>query len=194
MTGQSTDPGMQPTRLCIVGAGGIGRDLAPIAAALGMRVVGTRRTPDGQLPDGFSELAAPGELDRFLAESDFVAICCQWTPETEGLIGRDAFAAMKPGAVLVNIARGEIVDTEALIAALAADRLRGVALDVYTGEFEGLPDARLWQDPRVLVTPHLSGGADVANRTRAIDIFCRNLQAYLDGRPLEYVIDWDRGY
>jgi phosphoglycerate dehydrogenase-like enzyme len=137
--------------------------------------------------------AADALLD-LLPQADFVAVCCQWTPETEGLIGRQAFAAMKPGAVLVNVARGEIVDTEALIEALAVDRLRGVALDVYTGEFEGPPDPRLWRDPRVLITPHLSGGADVANRTRAIDLFCRNLDAYLDGRPLANIIDWARGY
>lgn len=189
----------QPVQLsgktaCIVGAGGIGKEVGRLAAALGMRVVGTRRSTGGDPPAGFDEIRGPDGLFDLLGVADFVAVCCQWTPETEGLIGREAFAAMKPGAVLVNVARGEIVDEDALAAALAADKLRGVALDVYVGEFEGPPDERLWQDPRVLITPHVSGGADVALRSRYMDVFCQNLEAYRDGRPLENVIDWARGY
>jgi phosphoglycerate dehydrogenase-like enzyme len=100
---------------------------------------------------------------------------------------------MKPGAVLVNVARGEIVDEDALIGALARDRLRGAALDVYIGEFEGAPRPELWSDPRVLITPHISSVSD-AERHGAIDIFCANLRSYLDGKPLRNVIDWQRGY
>lgn len=179
---------------CIVGAGGIGKEVGRLSAALGMRVVGTRRSTGGDLPLGFEEIRGPDGLFDLLGSADFVAVCCQWTPETEGLIGREALAAMKPGAVLVNVARGEIIDEAALIEALAADKLRGVALDVYVGEFEGPPDERLWQDPRVLITPHVSGGADVAVRSRYMDVFCHNLEAFRDGRPLENVIDWARGY
>ena len=97
------------------------------------------------------------------------------------------------GAILVNVARGEIIDEEALIAALAAGKLRGVALDVYVGEFEREPDRRLWDDERVLITPHISGGSDIAQQ-RPLDLFCDNLRAYLAGRPLANVIDWERGY
>jgi phosphoglycerate dehydrogenase-like enzyme len=160
-----------------------------------MRVVGTRRHPDpsAPLPPGFSELGGSGDLDRLLSESDFVVICCQWTPETTRLFNKDRFAAMKPGTVLVNVARGEIVDEEALADALQRDHLRGVVLDVYDGEFEHLPPARLWSDPRVLITPHISGASD-EDRHRAIDLFCDNLRAYLEGRPLRNVIDWERGY
>ena len=100
---------------------------------------------------------------------------------------------MKPGVILVNVARGEIIDEDALIAALAAGRLRGVALDVYVGEFEREPDRRLWDDERVLITPHVSGGSDVRQH-RGIDLFCDNLRAYLDGRPLTNVVDWAEGY
>ena len=107
-------------------------------------------------------------------------ICCQWTPETTGLFNKERFAAMKPGSVLVNVARGEIVDEDALYDALQQGHLRGVALDVYVGEFERPPAARLWQDPRVLITPHVSGGSD-ESRHGGIDIFCDNLRAYLDG-------------
>src|SRR5262245_62849978 len=101
---------------CVVGAGRIGRDGGKLCAALGMRVVGTRRHPhpDRPLPPGFSELGGAGDLDRFLPESDFVVICCQWTPETTRLFDKDRFAAMKAGGVLINVARGEIVDEEAL--------------------------------------------------------------------------------
>src|ERR1700682_6020502 len=78
---------------CVVGAGGIGRDVGKLCAALGMRVLGTRRHPDPvrPLPPGFSELGGAGDLDRFLAESDFVVICCQWTPETTRLFDKDRF-------------------------------------------------------------------------------------------------------
>lgn len=179
----------------VVGAGGIGREVGRLCAALGMRVVGTRRNPrPGELlPAGFSELGGAHDLDRLLPASDFVVICCHWTPETTRLFDTRRFALMKAGSVLVNLARGEIVDEEALAEALARDHLRGVVLDVYVGEFEHPPPARLWSNPRVLVTPHISGASD-ENRHGAIDLFCDNLRAYLDGRPLRNVIDWERGY
>jgi phosphoglycerate dehydrogenase-like enzyme len=181
--------------VCVVGAGGIGQAVGRLCAAAGMRVVGTRRhvSAGDALPPGFSRLEGPECLHALLGESDFVAVCCQWTPETTGLIGRSAFSAMRSGTVLVNVARGEIIDEEALIAALAAGTLRGVGLDVYVGEFEHAPDARLWQDERVMISPHVSGGTDVAQH-RVVEVFCDNLRAYLDGRPLINVIDWRRGY
>jgi phosphoglycerate dehydrogenase-like enzyme len=181
--------------VCVVGAGGIGRDVGRLCAALGMRVVGTRRHPQPgeKLPPGFSELGSAGDLDRFLPDSDFVVICCQWTPETNRLFNKDRFALMKAGSVFVNVARGEIVDEEALAAALARDHLRGAALDVYVGEFEHLPPHGLWSDPRVLITPHVSGASD-DDRHGGIDLFCDNLRAYLKGQPLRNIIDWARGY
>ncbi len=180
--------------LCVIGVGGIGRDVGRLGAALGMRVIGTRRQPEtGTLPAGFERIGGAADLDRFLAESDFVAVCCQWTPETTNLINAARLAMMKPGTVLVNVARGEIVDETALADALARGHLRGVVLDVYNGEFERPPMECLWRDPRVLITPHTSGHSD-ENRHGAIDIFCDNLRAYLDGKPLQNVIDWERGY
>ncbi len=181
--------------VCVVGAGGIGQDVGRVCAAMGMRVVGTRRhvTPGEELPAGFSRLEVAGRLHDLLAESDCVVVCCQWTPETTNLMNRDAFAAMKPGTILVNVARGEIIDEAALVDALAGGKMRGVALDVYTGEFEGEPDRRLWDDPRVLITPHVSGGTDVPGQ-RPIELFRDNMRAYLSGRPLVNVIDWERGY
>jgi len=181
--------------LCVIGAGGIGRDVGRLAAALGMRVIGTRRTPQpgAPLPDGFSQLGGSDDLDGFLGESDFVAVCCQWTPETTNLINAGRLAKMKPGSVLVNVARGEIVDDAAVADALARGHLRGVVLDVYNGEFTGPPPDALWRDPRVLITPHVSGASD-ESRHGAIDVFCDNLRAYLNGAPLQNVIDWELGY
>jgi len=181
--------------LCVVGVGGIGREVGRLAAALGMRVIGTRRHPElgTPLPPGFQQIGGAGDLDRFLAESDIVVISCQWTPETTGLIGAARLAVMRPGTVLVNVARGEIMDEAAVADALAREHLRGVVLDVYSGEFERPPPEVLWRDPRVLITPHISGGSD-QHRHGAIDIFCDNLRAYVDGMPLRNVIDWQRGY
>jgi D-3-phosphoglycerate dehydrogenase len=100
---------------------------------------------------------------------------------------------MKPGSVLINVARGEIVNEDALTEALQRDHLRGAALDVYVGEFEHAPAPKLWSDPRVLITPHISAASD-RDRHGAIDLFCNNLRAYIDGAPLQNVIDWERGY
>jgi glyoxylate/hydroxypyruvate reductase A len=198
--GQFDHRGYRPLLLdtktaCVVGAGGIGRDVGKLCAAAGMRVVGTRRHPEAgaPLPAGFSELGGPADLDRFLPHSDFVIVCCQWTPETTRLFDAKRFAAMKAGSVLVNVARGEIVDEDALADAIEGGHLRGAALDVYVGEFERPPPARLWSNPKVLITPHTSNASD-QDRHGGIDMFCENLRAYLDGRPLRNVIDWKLGY
>ncbi|HTW89978.1 MAG TPA: D-2-hydroxyacid dehydrogenase [Candidatus Binataceae bacterium] len=181
--------------VCVVGAGGIGQAVGQLCANAGMRVNGTRRGvhPGDPVPPGFTRIESAGGLHSLLAQSDFVAVCCQWTPETTRLIGRDAFAAMKADTILANVARGEIIDEEAMIAALDDGKLGGVALDVYLGEFEHEPDRRLWDDDRVLITPHVSSVDDLGHH-RGIALFCANLRAYLDSRPLINTIDWARGY
>ncbi|MGE5217110.1 MAG: D-2-hydroxyacid dehydrogenase [Chloroflexota bacterium] len=181
--------------VCIIGAGGIGQEVARLCAAAGMRVVGTRRNivSGAPLPAGFARLEPAAALHELLRESEFVAVCCPWTPETTNLVGTEAFAAMKPGAVLVNISRGEIVDESALKMALADGKLRGVALDVYAGEFEGPPDLVLWDDERVVITPHVSAVTDVSEH-QGLKLFCENLARFVDGGPLENVIDRQRGY
>jgi phosphoglycerate dehydrogenase-like enzyme len=186
---------LQDKNVCVVGAGGIGLEVGRLCAALGMRVTGTRRhrRPHEALPPGFSEIGGAEDLDRFLPDCDIVAVCCQWTPETTGLFNKARFAAMKPGSIFVNVARGEIVDEDALADALERGHLRGAALDVYVGEFEHPPMTRLWLDPRVLITPHISGASD-RELHGAIELFRENLRAYIDGDPLWNVIDWERGY
>jgi phosphoglycerate dehydrogenase-like enzyme len=181
--------------VCVVGAGGIGQEVAKLCAVAGMRVVGTRRhvTQGTAPPPDFLRLESAHFLPDLLAQSDFVAICCPWTRETTRLIGPTEFAAMKSGTVLVNISRGEIIDEEALVQALANGRIRGVALDVYLGEFEQPPDARLWDNERVIITPHVSAFTDISEH-RGVDLFCDNLTRYLQGLPLANIIDWERGY
>jgi phosphoglycerate dehydrogenase-like enzyme len=183
--------GVAGKQVCVVGAGGIGQEVGRLCAAVGMKVVGTRTTAMEVPPEGFDLVTGGERLHELLADSTFVAVCCQWTPATEGLIGADALAAMPDDAVLVNVARGEIIDEDALVAEL--DRLRGVALDVYIGEFEHEPPAALWNHPNVLITPHTSAGSESRSR-RPIDLFCDNLAAFVAHETLDNVIDWARGY
>ena len=183
---------IQDKTVCVIGAGGIGQDVGKLCKGIGMRVIGTRRSANAPL-DGFDEVHTPDKLLEILPEADFVSVCCQWTPQTEGLVGKETLAAMKDGVILCNLARGEIIDEAALKEALKAGKLRGVGLDVYVGEFDRLPDPELWADDRVLFTPHVSAATAVRG-SRQIDLFCRNLEAYIAGRPLENVLDWERGY
>lgn len=178
--------------ICIIGAGGIGKEVGRLCAAVGMKVIGTRRKSD-DVSDDFDEIYKPEELLKILPESDYVAVCCQWTPETEKLISYEAFGAMKRDTVIINIARGEIIDEEALVRALNENKLRGAVLDVYRGEFEQMPDPRLWNDNRVLITPHISAGSDI-NSHKGNDLFIKNLQKYINGVQLENIINWELGY
>jgi phosphoglycerate dehydrogenase-like enzyme len=178
--------------ICIVGVGGIGQEVGRVCSAVGMKVIGTRRTSFTGNSD-FVKIYPANDLLKILPESDYVAICCQWTPETEKLIHREAFNAMKDGAGIINIARGEIIDEKALIDALDENKLRGVVLDVYTGEFDRAPSTRLWNDNRVLITPHISAASDI-NSHRGNELFIKNLKRYLEGKKLENIIDWKLGY
>ena len=179
--------------LCVIGAGGIGEDVGRLGAALGMRVVGTRRTPTPVPPAGFEYVGGSDELGKLLPASDYVAVCAQYTPETEHLLDDAAFAALPEHAVVINIARGELIDEQAMLRALNSGRLRGAALDVYVGEFDHTPPSALWNHERVLVTPHTSAMSDI-NQHRAVELFCENLSSYLLGQPLRNLIDWERGY
>ncbi len=178
--------------LCVLGTGGIGKEVARLASALGMRVLGIRRKASENM-DGFESVASQGQLKSILSESDYLAICCQWTEETEKLINDDTLEAIKDNSVIVNIARGEIIDEEALVRALAINKIKGAALDVYVGEFERPPDSRLWDDNRVLITPHISAASDI-NTHRGNELFLENIKRYMANEALENIIDWNRGY
>ncbi len=141
--------------LLIVGLGDIGGRLARLAKAFEMRVVALRRNPDagGGAADGVHAMA---ELRALLPAADVVALTCPLTPETERLIDSAAFAAMKPSACLVNVARGRVVDEPALVAALASRHIAGAGIDV-TAEEPLSPESPLWDMERVLLTPHTAG-------------------------------------
>jgi phosphoglycerate dehydrogenase-like enzyme len=180
--------------LCVVGAGGIGREVARLSKALGMRTLGIRSSGHVISNDAdFDRIDGPEQLNAFLSESDYVVVSCQWTEATTNLLDDDAFAAMKKQAIIVNVARGEIIDEAALLRALNSGHIRGALLDVYVGEFESPPPSVLWSHPQVVITPHTSGHTD-ASRRRSTELFCANLRRYLSNEPLENKIDWSIGY
>lgn len=158
--------------MVIVGLGRIGQRLARFAHAFDMRVIGVKR--DASMgADGVDRVVATAELKRVLPEADFVVLACPLTAETENLMDGAALACMKPTAMLVNVARGKVVDEAALIEALQAKRLRAAALDV-TRE-EPLPASSiLWSMPNVLITPHTAGETQ-AYEDNVIDILLENL-------------------
>lgn len=177
----------------IVGYGDIGRAVASRACALGMRVLALRRRPELSGKDPFVEASlGPERLPELLARSDYVVAAAPLTGETRGMIGDAAFAAMKPGAVLINVGRGPVVDEGALVRALRERRIRGAALDVF--ETEPLPAGHpLYQLDNVLLSPHC------ADRTpdwleRAMRLFLENFERFRTGQPLRNVVGKRRGY
>ena len=164
--------------LVVVGLGRIGTRLATLARAFGMRVIGVRRTAR-PAPDAADEVVGQTDLARALAEADVVALTCPLTSETEGLLGASALAAMKRGALLVNVARGRVVDEAALLAALADGRVAAAALDCF--HEEPLPGkSRFWTAPNVLITPHVAGETR-AYETNVVDILIENIERLLRG-------------
>jgi phosphoglycerate dehydrogenase-like enzyme/glyoxylase-like metal-dependent hydrolase (beta-lactamase superfamily II) len=177
--------------MLVVGLGGIGTQVAERAHAFGMRVVAL--DPRAAPPPYFvARIEKPEGLHALLPEADVVAVCCPLTPKTTGLLGRKEFSLVKPGAILINIARGRIVDTEALLEALKSGRLSGAGLDVT--DPEPLPtDHPLWKVPNVVLTPHVAGLSPGARaRTRAL--FVENLRRFGAGLPMLNVVDKKAGY
>ncbi len=180
--------------VCVIGAGKIGTAIAERCRAMGMRVIGVRRgrPEDGADAGPFERLVGRDGLAETLAASDYVVLCAPRTPETVGMIGVKEFAAMKEGARFINVARGDLVDEEALIAALESGRVGGAFLDVFATE--PLPDeSPLWDMENVLITGH-SGAGSADRDERVVDIFLENLGRYLGGQPLVNVYDHERGY
>jgi phosphoglycerate dehydrogenase-like enzyme len=131
-------------------------------------------------------------MPSLLAESDFIVICVPHTPETHHLVGEKELGMMKPTAYLINIARGGIIDEEALIRALDEKRIAGAGLDV-TAREPLPPESRLWDFDNVILSPHVAGGME-EYVTRATELFCENLRRYLTGKKLRNIIDRKRGY
>lgn len=168
-------------RLGIVGYGAVGRELAAAAKALGMEVWATKRTPLFLSAEPIDRLLPSTDLRELLTASDVVVLCASLNRSTRHLIGEDELYAMKATAVLVNVARGGLLDEDALVRALREGRLRGAMLDV-TRE-EPLPaESPLWTAPNLLITPHISGNAPESWRW-GVEFFCGNLRLYLEGTP-----------
>ncbi len=188
----------------IVGYGSIGREVARLAKAFGMRVVAMQRgndhrdtgfvfpdtgDPAGRLPERYYQ---PEQLHEMLQECDVVIIGVPLTKQTYHLFDAAAFQAMKSSAFLVNIARGDVCDEDALIQALANKQIAGAALDVF--HKEPLPSTSpLWKLPNVMISPHITGLSEHYDE-RAAQVFTANLGRYLQGEPLYNLVDKERGY
>jgi phosphoglycerate dehydrogenase-like enzyme len=202
--GMYAHPELRDSTLGIVGYGSIGREVGRIGQAFGMRVLALRRSAGrtkrgytsertgdaaGSIPTRFYALDA---LHEMLAECDYVVVALPLTTETTHLIGLAELKALKPSAYLVNIARGPIVDEEALIHALCQGWIAGAGLDVF--EQEPLPaGSPLWNMENVLISPHVAGFTPRYDE-RATALFAENLDRYLSGEPLLNLMDKARGY
>ncbi|PTX60704.1 phosphoglycerate dehydrogenase-like enzyme [Melghirimyces profundicolus] len=177
--------------VAILGAGAIGRGIAKRLKAFDVTVLGMNTS--GTPMDGFDEMAGPEELKSILKRSDFVVVTLPLTHQTRGLIGEEELGWMKPTACLINMARGAVVDEEALLNALTHRRIGGAVLDVF--EQEPLPKEHpFWNLDNLLITPHVSGRSPMY-MTRALELFHRNLVVYLSGEgKVVNLLDPDRGY
>jgi phosphoglycerate dehydrogenase-like enzyme len=176
--------------LGILGLGAIGQEVARIAAALRLRVVGTRRRP-AALP-GVAEVLPPDATDEVLAQSDFVLLLLPATPETADFIDADRLARMKPTAWLLNFGRGHVVKDDDLIAAVKQKRIAGALLDVFREE--PLPAGHpFWTTDGIIVLPHI-GGPHPRRDSFVARLFVDNLRRFLDGEPLKEVVDRTAGY
>lgn len=174
----------------VVGAGSIGRSVARLVRAVGCAVVGVART--AREDAHFDRVVSMADLDGELAAADYVVVTAPLTEQTAGLFDERTLAGAKPGAVLVNVGRGGIVDEAALLAALESGRLRGAALDVFAEE--PLPAGHpFWTRRDVLVSPHMCGDF-IGYRDVLVDIFVDNLHRWCSGGELRNVVDKDRGY
>lgn len=171
--------------LGIVGFGRIGKEVAKRARGFGMELLATDAYEDPAAAAEFGITYVP--LDELLRRSDFVSLHVALTPETTGMIGAEAFAAMKPTAILINAARGPVVDTGALVTALASGEIAGAALDVT--DPEPIPaDHPLLRLPNALVVPHIAS-ATVATRDRMAEMAARNLISVLRGEPAPSIVN-----
>ena len=178
--------------LGLIGVGSIGRRVARMASALGMRVIAVREHVEKGKPDGVEKVFAPSQLDDMLKQSDYVVLAAPLIAATQGLINAERLAAMKSEACLINVGRGPQVEESALITALRTRRIAGAALDVL--EREPLPpESPLWNVDNLLITPHTAGLTEKLWH-RHYELFSDNLRRYLARQPLRFVVDKQKGY
>jgi phosphoglycerate dehydrogenase-like enzyme len=179
-------------RIGIIGLGSIGLEVARAASAFGMRVVAIRKRIDEARPPFVDEVLPPERLTELLAASDVLVLSAPLTPQTRQLINRERLAVTKPGAFLINIGRGKLIDDEAVAEAVRSGQLGGAALDVFTREPLD-PASPLWDLPNVIVTPHMSGAME-DYWTPLVALFAENLRRFERGEPLLNVVDKKAGY
>jgi phosphoglycerate dehydrogenase-like enzyme len=176
----------------VVGMGPIGRAIAARLKACGMLVLGVRRKPSDKDEPGFDQVFATDQIDEALARADLLVLALPLTRGTRRYIDADRLEKLKPGAILINVGRGELIDERELIRALEHGRLGAVGLDV-TEQEPLSKDSPLWTDPRVLISPHVAG-TDPAHMERATELFEKNLELFLAGQPMQNVVDKRAGY
>jgi phosphoglycerate dehydrogenase-like enzyme len=187
-----TTPGLDGSRVLLIGLGSLGREVARDCARFGVEVWGARRTPGGELPEGVTRLVDQRNLLEVLPQVDALILACPLTDETRLLIDRPQVEALKPGAVIVNISRGGVINEAAMVEGLTSGRIKGAALDVF--EVEPLPkESPMWDLPNVLISPHSASTVAAENR-RIVDIFIDNLGRLTRGEPLRNLFDKTRGY
>ena len=184
--------GLEGARVLVVGLGAVGRETALRCSQFGMDVWGTRRQADSAPPPGVTRLLARDELRDALPSVDAIVLACPLTPETRLMFDEPELARLKPGTVLVNIARGGVINEAAMVAALRDGPLEGAALDVFAAE--PLPGSSpIWDLPNVIVSPHSASTVEAENG-RIVDIFLDNLGRRTRGEPLRNLYDPERGY
>jgi len=167
--------------LLLIGVGAIGKKVAAYAQTFGLNVIGVRRSAR-QADDTANELHPPSKLPELYPRADWIMLCCPLTKETRNLVNADAFKRMKKGVKLINIARGEVVDDAAMIAALLSGQLSGATLDAHTQE--PLPaDSPLWDMPNVIISPH-NASASTGNEPRCAEMFIANFGHWVRGEAM----------
>ncbi|HMS02982.1 MAG TPA: D-2-hydroxyacid dehydrogenase [Gemmatimonadaceae bacterium] len=180
-------------RVLVVGAGGIGQAVAARFTALGAECTGVRRRPALGVPAGFARGVGVEALESVLPDADVLVLAAPLTAISRGVMDARRLALLPLGAIVVNVARGALLDDGALLAALDAGRLRGAALDVFAEE--PLPAGHpFWGHPRVLVTPHVSGVSPARHWERALALFEDNWRRWVAGESLRNVVDPVAGY
>lgn len=180
-------------RVLVVGAGGLGGEVARRFRALGARVTGIRRRPEQGIPDGFDAVHGLGELDALLPSADVLVLTAPLTEQTRALLTAERIERLPADAIVVNVARGALVDEPALVAALERGRLRGAVLDVFARE-PLATDSPLWQLERVVHTPHVSGVSPRRFWDRLQALILDNWARYRAGEPMRNVVDKRAGY
>jgi D-2-hydroxyacid dehydrogenase (NADP+) len=183
---------LQGQRMGLVGLGAIGMEVVRIAAPFGFRISAIRRRAGEAPPEGVEAVWPPDRLPDLLAQSDVVVLAAPHTPETKHLVGRTQLDQMKRGALLVNVARGKLIDDDAVVDALRDGRLGGAALDVFSQEPLD-PSSPYWDLPNVIITPHTSGAME-DYWTPLVALFSENLRRFEDGETLVNVVDKIAGY